>query len=367
MINELLIARLSLDPSSSMTDSLSTLSLLAALPQDQTCVQYLLGCYRRLLPLSTAASRAGYEPAEVERWKDAWKEIKDALVSYLSEVLKDPGMFSQPQPTPSRPVGPEELLPLLLTPTHQPSTLLPLSSVPLLLTDLARTGEQDFATKILSPALSVLLQRFWSPAQKEANQTLVGSGGQGWERYLGAVERVVQSKEVAAVVGRMPIWLLESATAPQVEFMSLLGPFLRLGTFPREFVRSFPLFDPVRKENPPSPIQPSLVDALDSLSLCFALLQPAIVTEFFANPTDRQRADILASQKTLQASVFSLVETCFGIFEKIVRSGAEGRETVLRFLERVIELNRRRAGSRVRLPPLRTSSHKRPTFSHLSP
>lgn len=250
MINELLIARLSLDPSSSMTDSLTTLSLLAALPQDQTCVQYLLGCYRRLLPLSTAASRAGYQPAEVERWKDAWKEIKDALVSYLSEVLKDPGMFPQPQPTPSRPIGPEELLPLLLTPTHQPSTLLPLSSVPLLLTDLARTGEQEFATKILSPALSVLLQRYWSPAQKEANQTLVGSGGQGWERYLGAIARVVQSKEVATVVGRMPIWLLESATAPQVEFMSLLGPFLRLGTFPREFVRPFPLSYPVRKEPP---------------------------------------------------------------------------------------------------------------------
>lgn len=61
--------------------------------------------------------------------------------------------------------------------------------------------------------------------------------------------------------------------------------------------------------------------------------------------------------------MFSLVETCFGIFEKIVRSGAEGRETVLRFLERVIELNRRRAGSRVRLPPLRTSSHERLNFS----
>lgn len=69
--------------------------------------------------------------------------------------------------------------------------------------------------------------------------------------------------------------------------------------------------------------------------------------EYFSNPTDRDRSTILAAQKTLQASLFTLQERLFGVLNAIVRSGPVGRETVLGLVARIIEANKRRAGSRV--------------------
>jgi ubiquitin conjugation factor E4 B len=69
--------------------------------------------------------------------------------------------------------------------------------------------------------------------------------------------------------------------------------------------------------------------------------------EYFSNPTDRDRSTIQAAQKTLQASLFTLQERLFGVLNAIVRSGPVGRETVLDLLARIVEANKRRAGSRV--------------------
>lgn len=69
--------------------------------------------------------------------------------------------------------------------------------------------------------------------------------------------------------------------------------------------------------------------------------------EYFSNPTDRDRSTIQAAQKTLQASLFTLQERLFGVLNAIVRSGPVGRETVLALLARIVEANKRRAGSRV--------------------
>jgi hypothetical protein len=200
-IDTLLIARLSLDPSATMTDSLVTMSVLAALPAGETATAYLLGCYGRLLPLQPAAAKAGYTPAEAERWKGTWRAVKDGLVGYLSEILKDPGMFPQPSPTAERPIGPLELLPLLLDPAHGNGkrSLLPPTYLPLLLSDLATHGDEpaEFAQKVLSPLMAAVFQRYWTPAEKAENQSLTGGG---WDKYLGAVERVTQSKETAGLV-----------------------------------------------------------------------------------------------------------------------------------------------------------------------
>ena len=200
-IDALLIARLSLDPSATMTESLVTMSVLAALPAGQTATAYLLGCYGRLLPLQPAAVKAGYTPAEAERWKATWRAVKDGLVGYLSEILKDPGMFPQPEPTAERPVGPLELLPLLLDPAHSTGKrpLLPATYLPLLLSDLVTHGDEpaEFAQKVLSPLMAAVFQRFWTPDEKAENQSLTGGG---WDKYLGAIERVTQSKETAGLV-----------------------------------------------------------------------------------------------------------------------------------------------------------------------
>lgn len=201
-IDALLIARLSLDPSATMTDSLVTMSVLAALPAGQTATAYLLGCYGRLLPLQPAAAKAGYTSAEVERWKATWRAVKDGLVGYLAEILKDPGMFPQPESTAERPVGPLELLPLLLDPAHGASgsrPLLPATYLPLLLSDLATHGDEpaEFAEKVLSPLMATVFQRYWTPAEKAENQSLTGGG---WDKYLGAIERVTQSKETVGLV-----------------------------------------------------------------------------------------------------------------------------------------------------------------------
>jgi vacuolar-type H+-ATPase catalytic subunit A/Vma1 len=41
-------------------------------------------------------SLQGYKAEEVAAWAKAWTEIKDSIVGYIGEILKDPEMFPQP-------------------------------------------------------------------------------------------------------------------------------------------------------------------------------------------------------------------------------------------------------------------------------
>lgn len=65
-----------------------------------------------------------------------------------------------------------------------------------------------------------------------------GLGGvdASWRGIVSGLEALVAIKPIAIMITRMPEWNPPSATPPTFEFMSLLGPLLRLNVFPREWV-----------------------------------------------------------------------------------------------------------------------------------
>lgn len=75
------------------------------------------------------------------------------------------------------------------------------------------------------------------------NRTDIGGGGQssgpGWRDAVLAVQNLAENKGVATMLPEVRNWDVSSdprATPPALEMASLLGPFLRLSTFPDAFV-----------------------------------------------------------------------------------------------------------------------------------
>lgn len=79
-----------------------------------------------------------------------------------------------------------------------------------------------------------------------AHKLDIGGGGSGqalasWREYLGAVQSLAEIKGVATMMPEVKTWDITQdsrATPPAIEMYSLLGPFLRLSTFPDAFVSS---------------------------------------------------------------------------------------------------------------------------------
>lgn len=149
----------------------------------------------------------------------------------------------------SRPAGPAEFLPILLSATSNnpiydpltsssatPQTSLPLpaTSLPQFLTDLSSrfTEDQDSLKNILESILSFLFQEFFKA------QPPVDLVGGEWRKWIGALEVLVQVKGIAALVPKLAVFFLASASPEQIEWFSLLGPLTRLSVFPREWVSS---------------------------------------------------------------------------------------------------------------------------------
>ncbi|CDZ97514.1 Ubiquitin fusion degradation protein-2 [Phaffia rhodozyma] len=310
LADRILIARLSLDPNS-MTDDVDELQVLANIPEKETIFEYLVGCWKRLGQVKLGAERQGYKPEESSGWTKAASEVNDSILGYMGESLKDPGMFPQPS---DKPLGVIEFLPAFLStlspsPTHPiPSKHLENLQFPQLLLELSIkfADGNEFVTSLLSPALSFLLQAYWN-GKKEDNQDL---DGEGWRRCLACVKKIAEVKELAALLPTLPIWLLETASAPQIEFMSLLGPLTRLSVFPREF--------------------PDVAK-----------------THFFKLENDKQSEINESAQNTLRATLFSLQDTLFSIYNNIIRSGPAAREKVVEFFANAVRQNEKRSGMRV--------------------
>lgn len=149
----------------------------------------------------------------------------------------------------SKPLGPLELVPLLIPSTAStPPTFLQSTDLPSLLQDLSTrftpSAANDFEAgleEIIGPLVShcsLLLVR---------NRTDVGGGGQGgpsWRDVVMAVQSLVEVKGVATMLPSCAGWDIlagldvpqKMALAPSVEVRSLLGPLLRLSTFSDAFV-----------------------------------------------------------------------------------------------------------------------------------
>ncbi|WOO81182.1 Ubiquitin conjugation factor E4 [Vanrija pseudolonga] len=315
--DRLLIARLSLDPSTMATsDDPDQLTVLAGLPQDETVFEYLTGAWKRLYTANREFNRLQYSKEEKAKWVAAFDELKRLIISYSGMTLEDPTMFPQP---PSRPVGPAEFLPLLLgvtapssgnsdplsssTVVAQSKGALAQSDLVPFLNDLAAGFADGSMADVITPTLSLFFQEWFKITP---TPDLLGND---WRNYLGAVSLLVQVKPIAALLPSLPVWVAPSVTAAKVEWQSLLGPLTRLSVFPREF--------------------------------------PEIWKEYFSNPTDRQTADIDANKANLRHSLEYLQTSLFSIYNSIIRASPESREGALDFFALIVKLNAKRQGMQV--------------------
>lgn len=251
-----------------------------------------------------------------------------------------------------------ELEPLLITSSPLPPTsALSSTDLPSLLQDLAArfspSAANDFEgglEDIVGPLINSLGLRLMT------NRIDIGGGGQGgtgWREIVGAVQSLLEVKGVAMMVPEVNNWDVSTnprATAPALELASLLGPFLRLTTFPDTFVSVFPRRVGVQK-------------------LTNDFQQPEIAKAYLSDPTAMGRGNVESASASLRGTlgglqvsyaamarllVTLLIADCisaqsilFQVLNNIVRAGPKPREAVLSYFGNVLKANSKRAAMRV--------------------
>ncbi|GAA5912015.1 hypothetical protein JCM5296_007322 [Sporobolomyces johnsonii] len=316
--DRLLLSRLSLSPSH-MTDDPELVTVIASLPADQTAFEYLGGAWRReRAERFKIVAKKDSDAEQAKKRLEVLNSIKALLVSYMGLVLMDPSMFPQDHIT-SKPVGPLELEPLLIpTSTSPPPSSLQISDLPSLLTDLSLrftpSPANDFETG-LDEILAPLLLKF--STHLLANKLDIGGGGTpadgiGWREVLQAVQSLSEVKGVAATLPTIKNWDVvgePGVTAPTIEYRSLLGPLLRLSTFPDG--------------------------------------APALPESYFPEPRSMVRGNIDSASASLRGTLAGVQTSLFRILDNIVRSSPTAREGVLSYFGNVAAMNSKRAAMRV--------------------
>lgn len=266
LIDRLILARLSLNrlQESAMDEDepdLDTMTALAALPANETTFEYLSGCWKRerqeRFSVLSSGGNSGNEQEKKKRL-EVLDNVKGLVVSYMGLVLADPEMFPQDHVTlvpfffsrffpdltlyaRAKHLGTLELLPLLLPSISPPATFqLKPPDLPLLLTDLSS-----------SPSIEEGLSPFIAPLILHSSRALITNkldlgtiGDGGWRDHLNSVLGLSEIKPAAAGMVECANWDpvekggAHGVSPPAMEIVSLLGPFLRLSTFPDAFVSS---------------------------------------------------------------------------------------------------------------------------------
>ncbi|ORY88496.1 ubiquitin elongating factor core-domain-containing protein [Leucosporidium creatinivorum] len=314
--DRLLLARLSLSPAN-MTDDPELITVVASLPADLTAFEYLGGAWKRERAERYKLSlKKNADATEYHKRLEALNQIKALLVSYIGLVLTDPSMFPQDHIS-NKTLGPMELEPLLITSTPlPPSSALSSTDLPSLLQDLAArfspSAANDFEgglEDIVGPLINALGMRLVT------NRIDIGGGGQGgtgWREIVGAVQSLLEVKGVAVMAPEVKNWDVSTnprATAPALELASLLGPFLRLTTFPDTF--------------------------------------PEIAKAYLPDPTAMGRGNVESASASLRGTLGGLQAILFQMLNNVVRAGPKPREAVLSYFGNVLKANSKRAAMRV--------------------
>ncbi|KLO08673.1 hypothetical protein SCHPADRAFT_908469 [Schizopora paradoxa] len=309
--DRLLISRLDVNPEA-MSDDLDYLPVLASLPQSQTVFEYLVGCWKRQNNVRLSLGKKNYAPQDLQHIISVLDKLRDLTISYAGLVLQEPDMFTQPE---GKVVGPEELVSSLLSlssltgplSSNSSASFLGASEVPQFLSDIVQRFEPDDELDgVLGPVVRLLV---WNKSL--ARQDGIAGADAGWRSVVSGLEALVNNKAIAAMIPRLPEWNPEIATPATFEFISLMGPLMRLGVYERDW--------------------------------------PYIAKTFFLE-TEAERksaANIESSYASLRGTMKSLQSALFRIFDRILRASPQSREFVLQYFSRVISLNIRRAGMQV--------------------
>ncbi|KAI0712081.1 ubiquitin elongating factor core-domain-containing protein [Earliella scabrosa] len=302
-----LIARLELDPQG-MSDDLEFLPVLASLPPEQTILEYLIGCWKRLNAARSAVLKKNYAPLQQQQAVDVLDKVRDLIVSYIGLTLQEPEMFPQPN-IPGKEFGSQELVPSFMSLSalsgpylsSSSTNLLDSSEIEAFLQDLVRRFEPEGDLDgVLGPVVVKLC------CHESLN---VGfASADGWRGVISGLEALVSVKAIANMITRLPEWNPD-VPAPEFEVKSLMGRLLRLGVFHREW--------------------------------------PSISSSYFSNHETRPQGEISSAIASLRGTLKTLQTSLFQVFNNLVRASPSAREAVLQFFARAVNLNRRRAGMQV--------------------
>ncbi|GAA5956492.1 hypothetical protein JCM8115_000586 [Rhodotorula mucilaginosa] len=322
LADRLLLARLSLSPSNMNDDDFEMATVLASLPANETAFEYLGGCWRReRAERFKVVAKKDSDAAEAQKRLAGLAEIKALLVSYIGLVLQDPSMFPQDHIS-GKPLGALELEPLLIpNSTPIPAGRLQLGDVPSLLNDLAIRFTPSASSDYEGGLDEILLPLFtrWN-SHLLTHKLDIGGGPAAsanatptWRDILQAVQSLSEIKLVAATLPTLPGWDLPSdqgqQQAPRLEYHTLLGPLLRLSTFPDG--------------------------------------APSLPQAYFPEPSSMVRGNIDSASASLRGTLHGVQTSLFRIFDNMVRASPTARGAVLGYFGRVASLNAKRAAMRV--------------------
>ncbi|EJD50679.1 hypothetical protein AURDEDRAFT_112253 [Auricularia subglabra TFB-10046 SS5] len=309
LVDQLLISRLELDPNV-MSDDPEVLQIAASLPADQTVFEYLVACWKRVNAARPALIKKNYTREDVAKAMPAIDKLRELIISYVGLTLQSPDMFPQPS---ARQTGHVELVDALMKMSSftgsllsvGSSVLLPPGDIEVFIGDLGRRFEGDGLEEVLGPVVELVAWKNPALLRKEG----LGGGDAGWRQAVSALEVLVSSKPVAAMITKLPRWCPDRLQGPQFEFGCLLGPLLRLHIMPVEW--------------------------------------PNIADTYFSEPEKRTLPDIESSNASLRGTLVALQTSLFQIFNALVRASPESREAVLKLFSSALNANWKRSGSHV--------------------
>lgn len=230
--DRLLISRLSLDPAA-MSDDPVMLTVIASLPESQSVLGYLAGCWSRTNTERSrlVAARKGLSDAEVTERVGVIEKLKDLVISYAGLTIQDPSMFPNHPSLAASSLGAAEIAKLLLEPASGASHPL-FDHVWGFIHDVARRFDGDGLEDILGPVVEAVARR---PELVTKQWDL---GGHEWREPVKVLGDLVEVKPVAAATTKLGTWWPATVTrGNMIEVQTLLGPVLALSTFPDTAVR----------------------------------------------------------------------------------------------------------------------------------
>ncbi|EST09288.1 U box domain protein [Kalmanozyma brasiliensis GHG001] len=396
--DEVLIARLSLDPSGDvMSDDADHITMLASLPKGQTSWDYLVASWKRARAEENRI-RKSLAPADQTKALAVLQEIRALLISYAGLVLQTPDMFPGAAKPNGTPLSPLVLVDSLTRVSSSISSFGFSSSdasssqstvdlttkfetidgddLPVFLNELAaRFGNDEGLDEILGPAFTELTRRIrdgdrgsdasstsnGTQAQASAATAASGAGGVNQAALNQAIaNQNVQSVIAQLLAGRMPGAQAGAAptgaNATPGEGLSITG--LEWRPYVNAIVEAVEIkaianmlahlanFDPANTTG--SRIEfDSLFGPILRLS-AFPDAYPSITEHYFSNAASQSHQETDSNFRSIQSTMEIVHSLNFRIHNAIVRSGPQARERVLAYWGKACALNAKRGAMQVR-------------------
>ncbi|PWN52986.1 hypothetical protein IE53DRAFT_373262 [Violaceomyces palustris] len=395
--DRILISRLSLDPSSAMTDDAEVLTVLASIPKGETSLDYLMGAWKRAKAEEGRLRKA--IPQDVQAGMDSLKETRSLIISYVGLVLQAPDMFPNSE-SEGKTISPLALVPSLLKLSATPVsafggitsssittdvtkdwvTLEP-EEVPAFMEELAaRFGDGEGLEEIIGPAFSEITRRIRDGEGEVPVPTAAGPS-QPVTTSQESLNAAVATGNVQAVLAHL-LGQAGAAGMPDARVgapnpMDLLGmgkrkeglsigglewrPYVTAIVEATENKRiaaamtAIPTFNPEGVSAPKIELD-SLLGPILRLS-CFPDGFPSITDQYFSDPRNRSRQDVDSAFNNLRSTLEIVHQLNFRIFNALVRSGPEPREAVLAYWGKACALNAKRSAMQVRQGSVATDGY----------